>query len=89
MIDSSITGLTIENSPVQVFSIDSSTSLTLTDITIDNSAGGTEAANTDGFDVGDSTYISIVGANGKTNSPKASPACSNLLSNQLPIKMIA
>lgn len=80
MISSSITGLTIENSPVQVFSIDSSTSLTLTDITINNSAGGTEAANTDAFDVGDSTYISIVGANGKTSQQTRSK-CSDLLSS--------
>ncbi|PMD45209.1 glycoside hydrolase family 28 protein [Hyaloscypha variabilis F] len=62
---SSISGLNILNSPVQVFSIDSSTGLTLTDITIDNSAGDTDslAANTDGFDVGSSTSITISGAN--------------------------
>lgn len=65
MIDSSITGIYIQNSPVQVFSIDGSSSLTLTDITIDNSDGDTDdlAANTDGFDVGDSTNIVISGAN--------------------------
>jgi polygalacturonase len=40
LISSSITGVYIQNSQVQVFSIDDSTSLTLTDITIDNSAGG-------------------------------------------------
>ena len=64
---SSITGINILNSPVQVFSIDSSTGLTLTDITIDNSAGDTDslAANTDAFDVGSSTSITISGANVK------------------------
>ncbi|TVY71197.1 putative endopolygalacturonase E [Lachnellula suecica] len=65
MISSSITGIYIQNSPVQVFSIDDSTDLTLTDITIDDSDGDTGAlgANTDGFDIGDSTGITITGAN--------------------------
>jgi polygalacturonase len=65
LISSSITGVYIQNSPVQVFSIDDSTSLTLTDITIDDSAGDTDSlgANTDGFDIGDSTGITITGAN--------------------------
>jgi galacturan 1,4-alpha-galacturonidase len=64
---SSISGLNILNTPVQVFSIDSSTGLTLSDITIDNSAGdsGSLAANTDAFDVGSSTSITISGANVK------------------------
>jgi len=49
---------------VQVFSIDSSISLTLSGITVDNSDGDSEgAANTDAFDVGDSTGITISGAN--------------------------
>lgn len=64
---SSISGLNILNTPVQVFSIDSSTGLTLSDITIDDSAGDTDslAANTDAFDVGSSTSITISGANVK------------------------
>ena len=62
LTSSSITGLTIQNSPVQVYSIDSSTDLTLTNVVIDNSAGGTEAANTDCFDIGSSTGITITGA---------------------------
>jgi len=64
---SSITGLNILNSPVQVFSIDSSTGLTLTDITIDDSAGDTGSLghNTDAFDIGSSTSITISGANVK------------------------
>jgi len=68
LIDSSITGLYFQNPPVQVVSIDDSTSLTLTDITIDASAGNTgststAAANTDAFDIGSSTGITITGAN--------------------------
>ena len=62
---SSITGLNILNTPVQCFSIDSSTNLELVDITIDDSAGNTNSLghNTDAFDVGDSTGITISGAN--------------------------
>jgi polygalacturonase len=63
MISSSITGIYIYNAPVQVFSIDDSTDLTLTDITINNSAGDTLGANTDGFDIGASSGITITGAN--------------------------
>lgn len=64
---SSITCLNILNTPVQAFSIDSSTGLTLTDITIDDSAGDTDSLghNTDAFDVGSSTSITITGANVK------------------------
>jgi polygalacturonase len=63
LISSTITGISILNSPVQVFSVDDSQQLTLSDITIDDSAGNTEgAANTDGFDVGDSSDITISGA---------------------------
>ncbi|PWY88855.1 polygalacturonase-4 precursor (PG-IV) [Aspergillus sclerotioniger CBS 115572] len=64
MIDSTISGIYIQNSPVQVFSIDDSSYLTLEDITIDDSDGDDAgAANTDGFDIGSSTYITITGAN--------------------------
>jgi galacturan 1,4-alpha-galacturonidase len=61
---SSITGLNVLNTPVQAFSIDSSTGLTLADITIDNSAGDANslATNTDAFDVGSSASITISGA---------------------------
>jgi polygalacturonase len=64
---SSITGLNVLNTPVQAFSINSATGLTLTDITIDNSAGDTDdlGHNTDAFDVGSSTSITISGANVK------------------------
>ena len=61
---SSITGLNILNSPVQVFSIDNSVGLSLIDITIDDSAGdaGSLGHNTDAFDVGSSSNIYISGA---------------------------
>lgn len=67
MISSTITGISILNSPVQVFSIDGSEDLALNDITIDDSAGDANALghNTDAFDVGDSTGITISGANVK------------------------
>ena len=61
---SSITGINIKNSPVQVFSVDGASTLNLTNITIDNSAGDTEGGhNTDAFDIGDSTGVTITGAN--------------------------
>ncbi|RAL16591.1 glycoside hydrolase family 28 protein [Aspergillus homomorphus CBS 101889] len=64
LTDSVISGIYIQNSPVQVFSIDNSNYLTLENITIDNSDGDDDgAANTDAFDIGDSTYITITGAN--------------------------
>jgi len=62
LISSTISDIYILNSPVQVFSIDDSTDLTLTDITIDDSAGSSEGANTDCFDIGSSTGITITGA---------------------------
>ncbi|KAE8415040.1 glycosyl hydrolases family 28-domain-containing protein [Aspergillus pseudocaelatus] len=58
---SSITGLKIYNTPVQGFSIQSD-NLNITDVTIDNSAGTDQGHNTDAFDVGSSTYITIDGA---------------------------
>lgn len=65
MTSSTITGIKIVNSPVQVFSIDDSTNLNMIDITIDDSEGTTDGlgANTDGFDIGESTNIYISGAN--------------------------
>ncbi|KAI1636459.1 endopolygalacturonase [Biscogniauxia mediterranea] len=62
---STITGLTVKNTPVQAFSIQSD-NLTLKDITIDNSAGDAGGGhNTDAFDVGNSDGVYIVGANVK------------------------
>lgn len=62
---SSITGITIKNSPVHVFSIQAK-DLMLTNITVDNSDGDTQGGhNTDAFDVGESSGITIIGANVK------------------------
>jgi hypothetical protein len=61
---SSITGLNILNTPVQSVSVDGSDGLTITDMTIDNSAGdeGSLGHNTDAFDVGSTTGLTITGA---------------------------
>ncbi|KAK8203052.1 glycoside hydrolase [Phyllosticta capitalensis] len=60
--NSKISGLNVKNTPVQGFSINSSENLTLDGITIDNSAGADQGHNTDAFDVGESTGITISGA---------------------------
>lgn len=66
---STIKNLNIENTPVQCFSVDGASDLTITGVSIDNSAGDALDSdgdalghNTDAFDVGDSTgvYISDV-----------------------------
>jgi polygalacturonase len=67
LTSSSINGLTIKNSPVQIFSINGAKQLTMDKITIDNSAGdaknGVEVGhNTDAFDIGSSTGVTITGA---------------------------
>lgn len=68
LVSSSITGLYFQNSPVQVMSINGATTLTVSGVTVDNSAGNTgdtstAATNTDAFDVGSSTGVTISGAN--------------------------
>ena len=57
MTSSFITGITIKDSPMQVFSINGAQNLALNDITIDDSAGdaGVLGHNTDAFDIGSST----------------------------------
>ncbi|KAF2030685.1 glycoside hydrolase [Setomelanomma holmii] len=64
---STIKGLNVKNTPVQGFSINSATDLTLDSITIDNSAGDVTNGghNTDAFDVGSSTGVTISNANVK------------------------
>ena len=67
LISSSITGLTFKNTPVQMMSIDDATDLTITDVTQNNLDGNTgdsstEAVNTDAFDIGSSTGVTITGA---------------------------
>ncbi|ORY59640.1 polygalacturonase [Pseudomassariella vexata] len=64
LISSSITNLHIQNTPVQAVSVNGCTDLTITSMTIDNSAGDTGGGhNTDGFDIGSSTGVTITGAN--------------------------
>lgn len=61
--DSSITDLHILNTPVQAVSINGCDGLTVTDMTIDNSAGDSAGGhNTDGFDIGESSSVTITGA---------------------------
>ncbi|KAJ6064203.1 hypothetical protein N7499_012883 [Penicillium canescens] len=61
--DSTITGLNVKNTPVQAFSVQAD-NLVLDQITIDNSDGDDNGGhNTDAFDVGESTYITISNAN--------------------------
>ncbi|KAL2820646.1 glycoside hydrolase [Aspergillus granulosus] len=63
LTDSSITDLYIENTPVQAVSINGCDGLTITDMTIDNSAGDDAGGhNTDGFDIGESNNVVITGA---------------------------
>ena len=61
---STITNLKITNTPVQAVSINGADGLTVTGMTIDNSAGdaGALGHNTDGFDIGSSNNVVITGA---------------------------
>ncbi|OWP04100.1 hypothetical protein B2J93_5921 [Marssonina coronariae] len=65
LVSSSIAGLNFKDSPVQLMSINRATALAVTNIKLDNTAGdkGALGHNTDAFDVGSSTQVSIVGAN--------------------------
>jgi len=64
LIDSTITNLHIENTPIQAVSINGCDGLTVTSMTIDNTAGDTGGGkNTDGFDIGSSSSVTITGAN--------------------------
>ncbi|KAF1958197.1 glycoside hydrolase [Byssothecium circinans] len=62
---SSISGLNVKNTPVQGFSINTATDVVLDSISIDNTAGDTDTGghNTDAFDVGSSSGITISNAN--------------------------
>lgn len=64
LTDSTVTDLSIKNTPVQAVSIASCKGLTITDMTIDDSAGDTGSLghNTDGFDIGTSSNVIITGA---------------------------
>ena len=60
---STLTGLTFKNSPVQLMSINSATTLAVTGLTMDNSAGASLGHNTDAFDIASSTGVTISDAN--------------------------
>ncbi|KAH7361353.1 polygalacturonase [Pyrenochaeta sp. MPI-SDFR-AT-0127] len=64
LTDSTITNLNIKNTPVQAVSIAGCNGLTITGMTIDDSAGDSGALghNTDGFDIGTSSNVIIDGA---------------------------
>ncbi|KAL4971585.1 Endopolygalacturonase [Aspergillus desertorum] len=63
LTDSTIENLYIENTPVQAVSINGCDGLTITDMTIDNSAGDDAGGhNTDGFDISESSNVVITGA---------------------------
>lgn len=64
LTSSSITGLRFINSPVQLMSINGANNLAVTNINMDNTAGdaGALGHNTDAFDVGSSTGVTITGA---------------------------
>jgi polygalacturonase len=60
MINSKIEDIYIRNSPVQVFSINGASDLTLSGVTVNNADGdGNGGHNTDAFDVGESTGVYI------------------------------
>ncbi|OLL21747.1 Endopolygalacturonase B [Neolecta irregularis DAH-3] len=56
---SSINGITVRNSPAQVFQIYQSDHVTISGVTIDNRAGSLLARNTDGFITGSSQHVTI------------------------------
>lgn len=64
LTDSTVTNLNIKNTPVQAVSIAGCNGLTITGMTIDDSAGdaGSLGHNTDGFDIGTSSNVVIDGA---------------------------
>lgn len=63
MTNSVVKGLTIKNSPVQVFSINGATNVQFNGITVNNKDGDSKGGhNTDAFDVGSSKQITISGA---------------------------
>jgi polygalacturonase len=63
LTSSTITNLYIKNTPLQAVSINGASGLTITGMTIDNSAGDSLGKNTDAFDIGSSDSVTITGAN--------------------------
>ncbi|KAM0546649.1 hypothetical protein ACHAPJ_010787 [Fusarium lateritium] len=63
LTNSHINNLYIKNTPVQAVSINGVNGLTIDQMTIDNKDGDANGGhNTDGFDIGDSTSVTITGA---------------------------
>ena len=64
LINSTIDGIHIKDSPVHVFSISNCRNLTLANVTIDNRSGDRDQLghNTDGFDISSSSNLTFVGA---------------------------
>ena len=62
---STISYLNVKNTPVQAFSVNGATGLTLDHITMDNSAGDAQGHNTDFIDIGSSSGITVSNANVK------------------------
>jgi polygalacturonase len=62
--------------PVQGYSIDSASYLTLSNVIIDNSAGTAEGHNTDAFDIGSSDHVEIHGATVSNQDVRARAALS-------------
>ncbi|KAF5003512.1 hypothetical protein FDECE_9935 [Fusarium decemcellulare] len=63
LTDSSINNLYIKNTPVQAVSINTVSGLTIDGMTIDDADGDANGGhNTDGFDIGESTGVTITGA---------------------------
>ncbi|KAH8773581.1 polygalacturonase [Diaporthe sp. PMI_573] len=63
LTDSTITNLHIQNTPIQAVSINGADGLTITGMTIDDSAGDSKGKNTDCFDIGSSSNVIITDAN--------------------------
>ncbi|KAL9107572.1 MAG: hypothetical protein Q9227_007572 [Pyrenula ochraceoflavens] len=66
LTDSTISNLNVKNTPVQFMSINGAQGLTVSGVTMDNSAGDTSTNgghNTDAFDIGSSSSVTITGAN--------------------------
>ncbi|KFY19568.1 hypothetical protein V491_04353 [Pseudogymnoascus sp. VKM F-3775] len=60
--NSKIDSITILNSPVQAWSVGSSTGLTISGVTLNNKAGTSLGKNTDAFDIGSVDQLTIDGA---------------------------
>jgi len=68
---STISGLTFKDSPVQLMSINGCTTLTVSGLTMNNANGASLGHNTDAFDVGSSTGVTISGANMQVTPPSS------------------